>query len=758
MRSSTRSLVDVLYEDIVPRLKVPDVYKNVRFVVSGKRFWRGACPLHQGQDANFSVNVETLSWTCFSHCGHGSVVSFLNDGVPAKGERFREIVADLARKAGVDIEWKSTPDSPEVQARLRSRELLEGFAVLTQRELNGDRGSPAVEYLVSRGFPADARAISRLGLGFLPSDVNLRDALKASGFELSANGLDDPRWQRRIIIPWRNGEGHVATFLGRATELDASIRYLYLRGAHIPPFFALERIRTGRPAALLVVESPLDAVLLVHHGIDYVVAVGSTLLTAKHVETVREHGIRTLILALDDDGAGRDATDRFIKVAAAELPDVRLHIVPSSAYKGHKDPGELVAAQGTGSLPAFLDDRMPVALYEAAAEVRGVSAASPVAVRRDALDRLSLVASKLSGSERLADLADMVAIAIKSLGYPEDVVRHAFEAEMPKVKEVAEQPQQTPAVGSPHSTPSPVRELLTALYRGSLPSDLQPRTDEEVWQVVDEIDGRLAFVLSSLYGRVQRPMTLDEVAVALAAVEGARLSRERIRQLREKALRRLRSARFRPRLLGGLKPIAKARTGPRAATPASGPDDPSRQSMVHSSVGHERLKDHSHSIVADLIVQTLEDLRDPVSATMLVHLLRGSAGPATSELVRLHSPRHAGALAHLAFPAARDLVEIASRADPRIDLIDRRVSLAASTSPLDREKPVRQGQPWTRQEQVRLFAGWTKGLSVGQLATALGRSPGGVAGALVRYNVVESRDHARARDDLAQATSEGSQA
>ena len=601
-RASDRSLVDVLYEDIVPRLTVPDVYENVRFVVSGKRFWRGRCPLHQGQDANFSVNVETLSWTCFSHCGHGSVVSFVNGGTPAKGERFREIVADLARRAGVNIEWKTTPDSPEVQARLRRREILEGFAVLAQRELNGDRGSPAVEYLASRGFPDDARAISSLGLGFLPRRIDLRDSLRASGFELSANGLDDPRWQERIIIPWRNGDGHVATFLGRTTQPDTSIRYIYLRGAQIPPFYALERIKANSSAALLVVESPLDAVLLVHNGIDYVVAVGSTLLTAKHVNVVREYGIRTLILALDDDPAGRDATDRFIKIAAVDLPGVRLQIIPSSAYQGTKDPGDFVATKGAGLLSAFLDRRMPVAIYEATAQVRGVSAASPLAVRRDALDRLSLVASRLSGRERLADLEDIAAIAIQSLGYSEDVVRHAFEVDVPLLKDSAL---------SPRPTPSHVRELMAALYRGSLPADFQMRTDEEVWHVVDEIGTRLAFVLSSLYGRVQRPMTLDQVAVALADVEGVRLSRERIRQLREKALRRLRARSFRQRLLGELKPVAKARTGTRPPSSVSEPDDLSRLSIALLSLGEERRDDHSQGEVADLIVETLGDLQDP---------------------------------------------------------------------------------------------------------------------------------------------------
>src|SRR4051794_37453855 len=95
------SLVERLYTEIIPRLGVEDVYADVDFRSRGGRYWRGACPLHHGEDANFSVDAQTLSWSCFSHCGHGSVVTFLNGGEVARGAPFVDHVRELARRAGV---------------------------------------------------------------------------------------------------------------------------------------------------------------------------------------------------------------------------------------------------------------------------------------------------------------------------------------------------------------------------------------------------------------------------------------------------------------------------------------------------------------------------------------------------------------------------------------------------------------------------------------------------------------------------------
>src|SRR5262245_33549755 len=59
--------------------------------------WRGACPIHQGKNDNFSVNPNTGLWSCFSTCGRGGDILDLEaaltgaDFPTCKLEVFRQV-------------------------------------------------------------------------------------------------------------------------------------------------------------------------------------------------------------------------------------------------------------------------------------------------------------------------------------------------------------------------------------------------------------------------------------------------------------------------------------------------------------------------------------------------------------------------------------------------------------------------------------------------------------------------------------------
>lgn len=58
-------------EIIKNRLTMREVLE--RYGYSAKR--RMPCPIHQGKDLNFEVKEK--SWRCYSHCGSGDVISFV---------------------------------------------------------------------------------------------------------------------------------------------------------------------------------------------------------------------------------------------------------------------------------------------------------------------------------------------------------------------------------------------------------------------------------------------------------------------------------------------------------------------------------------------------------------------------------------------------------------------------------------------------------------------------------------------------------
>jgi hypothetical protein len=301
-RSGPRTLVDVLYEDILPRLSVEDAYPDVAFTHNRGRYWRAGCPIHGGEDSNFTVDTQTLSWTCFFHCGHGSYLGFLNGGLARRGSRFLELVEILAARVGVQLDGISR--SNEQSAGARRQALLEGFCALASDGLGQPDGAHVVTLLAARGFPRDPAELARLGFGVQPS-WGMKYQMHAEPGDLPMAGLDAKRWSGRLLIPWRDEHGRIATIAARTTG-DDEPRYLYLQGTTLPAFFRADRFRarTAETVPLVVVEGLIDALLMHSVGIGNVVATGGASISERHVEWIVASGFGKVVLAFDADGAG----------------------------------------------------------------------------------------------------------------------------------------------------------------------------------------------------------------------------------------------------------------------------------------------------------------------------------------------------------------------------------------------------------------------------------------------------------------------
>ena len=416
-------LVDVLHQDIIPRLAVESAYPDVVFRYRHGRYWRGACPLHGGKDPNFSVDTETLSWSCFTHCGHGSYLAYRNGGEPPRGQRFVELVRELGDQVGVRVD--TSPPSPEQAAAAQRHALLGAFADLAGEALSESVGAHVVRYLASRGFPDVPADLARLGFGAYPSREMLR-ALRASELDLAAAGLDSRAWMGRLLIPWRDEVGRVATIAARTTG-DDEPRYLYLRGASRPPFFVPgRRLAAGAEGTPVVVEGLIDALLLRYAGVPKVLGTGGTAVGDQHTDWLVNRGIQSVVLVLDNDDAGRLATRRWIQLVRDRAPDLRVHAVPGEAFHGAKDPAELLEYEGLEASSGLLDARLPALAWLAADALRDCAPTSPIGRRRDALQVLIGIARTAAGPERLADLEDLVALCVAHLGYSDQAVREAF--------------------------------------------------------------------------------------------------------------------------------------------------------------------------------------------------------------------------------------------------------------------------------------------------------------------------------------------
>ncbi len=588
-----RSLFQVLDEELLPRLDVEAAYPDVAFKIRRGRYWRGGCPLHGGADPNFSVDTQTLSWSCFSYCGHGSYLAYLNGGESPRGTRFVELVRALAEQVGVEIDDREA--SPEQAAAARRRALLEGFVARAGEALHEPAGRRVVEYLGGRGLPTEPAELVRLGLGAHPGAAGMAQLRAASG-DLHAAGLSDPRWTGRLLIPWRDDYGRIETIAARSVD-DSEPRYLYLADAPLPPFYRSGR-RTARDAGapLVIVEGFLDAILLRWAGVANVVATGGTALGQRHVEVLAAGSERTLVLAFDVDEAGRLATRRLVALLRGAALDRHIRAVPIEAFGGAKDPAELVAREGAAVAGALVRAAVPWLVAEAMDIVREVAPDSPVARRRDALDALERLAASAWGADRDADLEDLARLAVEVTGYSDGVVLRALGLTVridPGPGEPAD------ADDGPHRLSDATLGLLRAVFGGRLPQGVADTTDGTVWQQVDTLGPVPRSVLRLHFGAGTEARSLDEIGAVIAESQGEVVPPKAVQRILETALAVLRAEPVRSRLL----------------------------TVVGGAV---------HDPVANEVVRILANIGVPVRIMTLVHLLRRAEHPKARQLIEEH--------------------------------------------------------------------------------------------------------------------------
>jgi len=432
MRPGDRDLVAFLDEEVLPYLSVEALYSDVAFTSRGGRYWRGPCPLHGGKDPNFSVDTVTKGWTCFSRCGSGSAVAYINGGTTPHGRDFVEAVKKLAALARVPFpERERTPEEVKrAEERDRREALLRSFLAYVQGNLGEDAGKDARAYLERRGLEG-----SHLGdLGLYTTKEETLAVLTSKGFsvdEVEASGVvHDKRWEGRLIIPWRDRWGRLGTFAARdlTGKAEEAEKYLYMttkgwaKRKEDLVAFGLDQALSKRPAFLVLVEGLLDVVHLQARGFLNVAAVGGegTELKPDRWEVLSSFGVSSVVLLLDNDAAGVEGTlaavDNVRKVRNVRNVPV-LYVVDPVHLGDSKDPDELVRKHGTEALLFALEKREPAPFFVGGRLLKDVTPKSPVHEREEAAAKLAAYAETLRGERSALYVEDLVRLASDKTGY-----------------------------------------------------------------------------------------------------------------------------------------------------------------------------------------------------------------------------------------------------------------------------------------------------------------------------------------------------
>lgn len=161
------------------------------------------------------------------------------------------------------------------------------------------------------------------------------------------DGLVDPM-AGRIVFPQTSPAGQVVGFVGRAFDPAVSEGYKYVSTPQTSVYRRSEilyRIDLARRSVIsegraLVVEGPLDAVLLWQIGQQNVVATGTARMTDAQAQILARYTQR-LDVMFDSDDSGREAFDRLRRERGGLFLSVDRKLVPPP----FKDPADWVRAQ-----------------------------------------------------------------------------------------------------------------------------------------------------------------------------------------------------------------------------------------------------------------------------------------------------------------------------------------------------------------------------------------------------------------------------
>ncbi|MDA0353880.1 MAG: DNA primase [Chloroflexi bacterium] len=313
------------------------------------RNWKARCPFHNERTPSFVVDPARGTWHCFGSCATGGdVIEFVRR---VEGLEFRDALRLCAERAGVELRKPSEREREERDQHERLLRANEAAAVFFRAALDTPEGADAKKYATERGL--DEATIERWQIGYAPDDWRaLTEHLTARGFNVpdlveaglvieGERGAYD-RFRHRLIFPTRDQQRRLIGFGARALRAEDNPKYL---NTPQTPLFdksgslygidqASEAIRRGDRA--IVVEGYMDVIAAHQFGFNEVIASMGTSLTEKQMTMLKRY-TRNIVLALDADNAGSEATLRGVQIVANAADHEQVPVIDWRGLVGYQD-------------------------------------------------------------------------------------------------------------------------------------------------------------------------------------------------------------------------------------------------------------------------------------------------------------------------------------------------------------------------------------------------------------------------------------
>lgn len=350
--------------EIKARLPIEQLVAQYCQLKKKGRTFVALCPFHNDSHPSLQVSPDKGIAYCFACRKGGDIFKFYEE---IEKVDFKQALRDLAEKTGVTLQERSERVSVPKDEKERLRSCLAAAQAFFVAQL---KSTPkAREYIERRKVPAEQ--IVFFGLGFAPDSFSLTyEHLLKQGFSRSEivsaglgvqKDLNDgriyDRFRNRLMFPIFDHQGNLVAFGGRAVgEEDAK----YVNSAEGPLYnksavlyglnWAREAVRERK--AVVLVEGYFDLLACHKVGCTHAVAVSGTALTEQHVKLLKRSA-DTAVLCLDQDRAGRDASERAFLLLALEGFQVQAVTIDA------KDPDEAALAHPEALRQILLDGGVP---------------------------------------------------------------------------------------------------------------------------------------------------------------------------------------------------------------------------------------------------------------------------------------------------------------------------------------------------------------------------------------------------------------
>ncbi len=311
--------------------------------------YRALCPFHSEKSPSFFVSPSMQRYTCFGCHETGDCFSFLEKH---DNMTFAESLKYLAQKAGITLkDFVPSRQDHQRERTLAALSLAKEYYhyLLTQHKA----GEKAREYLKKRGSTKETIDLFSLGYS-LPSWDGLQKYLVGKkGFSVSElleagliirsdRGTYYDRFRDRLMFPLTNHRGVVVGFSGRslnpeektAKYINSPETSVYHKSDLLFGYSQLHRFIREKEEVILV-EGEFDLLSSFQAHVNNICAIKGSALTQEQLKLLSRN-VKRIVLALDNDKAGQEATKRAI--ALARDYDISLRVLLLS---GGKDPDDI---------------------------------------------------------------------------------------------------------------------------------------------------------------------------------------------------------------------------------------------------------------------------------------------------------------------------------------------------------------------------------------------------------------------------------